>query len=124
MQFFLGVGPDANFDLSVMLTKVFFPAQWYVEKGTQQWPLITDLYFNWYDMYLGWIPLILYAAIISKLYRCFCASNLWFWPIYLLEFFRIFTTLRSTLIPWDILVMLFFYILIYLIMSKAVYVKK
>jgi hypothetical protein len=124
MQFFLGVDPDANFDLSVMLTKVFFPAQWYVEKGTQQWPLITDLYFNWYDMYLGWIPLILYAAIISKLYRCFCASNLWFWPIYLLEFFRIFTTLRSTLIPWDILVMLFFYILIYLIMSKAVYVKK
>lgn len=124
MQFVFGVASHSNFDLSVMLTKVFYPEQWYIEKGTQQWPLITDLYFNWYGMWLGWLPLVLYAAAISKLYKGFCEANLLLWPIYLLEFFRIFTTLRSSLIPWDIFVMLFFYLLIYFIIGKAVYVKK
>ncbi|ASK78108.1 hypothetical protein CF386_03180 [Paraphotobacterium marinum] len=119
-----GGNPNANFDLSVMLTKVYFPGQWESWGATQQWPLVTDLYFNWYGMLFGWIPLIIYAAIISKLYKLFIDCNLYFWPIYIFLFFRIFSTLRSTVIPWDIIVMIVFFFLFYLSMKVIYYVKK
>ncbi|WP_298623542.1 hypothetical protein [uncultured Legionella sp.] len=121
LQFFSQYDPSADFDLSIMLTKFYFPNQWYLESATQQWPLVTDLYFNFYGFIFGWFPLLLYIFILSKLYQRFCDFHAGFALLYLFEFFRLFSTLRSTLVPWDFLVILFFYSLIYLYTKCTLY---
>ncbi|GAB3415036.1 hypothetical protein NX774_05800 [Massilia agilis] len=107
--------PDANFDISVMLTKEFFPDQWYREHATQQWPLDTELYLNYYGFYLSWIPLIAYGYMVSTLYRAAVVRrNLRLMPIFIMEFIRIFSTMRGALIPWDTFFYVAQYIVIYL----------
>ncbi|PWF48927.1 hypothetical protein [Massilia glaciei] len=94
---------DANFDISVMLTKEFFPDQWYLEHATQQWPLDTELYLNYYGMWLGWLPLVCYAYAISILFRyAVLKRNYHLVPIFMVEFIRIFATMRGTIVPWEV----------------------
>jgi len=100
LQIFGVMPEDANFDISVMLTKEFFPEHWYNEKATQQWPLETELYLNYYGIYFSWIPLLMYTAALGWLYRLTVVGrNYWLLLIYVMEFQRIFSTLRGTLIP-------------------------
>ena len=107
---------DMDFDLSVMLTKEFFPNHWYLEKATQQWPLDTELYLNYYGFYLSWIPLLIYAFAMSRLYlEAVIRQNLWLMPVFIAEFIRVFSMLRGTLIPWDIFILAVQYPVIYLI---------
>jgi hypothetical protein len=107
--------PDANFDISVMLTKEFFPSQWYQEHATQQWPLDTELYLNYYGIYLSWIPLMIYGYVISVLYRAaVLRRNLHLMPIFIMEFMRIFSTMRGTLIPWESFIYVVQYLIIYI----------
>jgi hypothetical protein len=107
--------PDANFDISVMLTKEFFPSQWYQEHATQQWPLDTELYLNYYGIYLSWIPLMIYGYLISVLYRAsVLRRNLHLMPIFIMEFMRIFSTMRGTLIPWESFIYVVQYLIIYI----------
>lgn len=109
-------GPDADFDISVMLTKEFFPDHWDLEKATQQWPLDTELYLNYYGFYLSWIPLLVYAFVIARLFRrTVLKQNLWLLPVFVLEFNRIFSALRGTLIPWEVFFLLVQYPAIYLL---------
>lgn len=111
---------DANFDISVMLTKEFFPEQWYQEHATQQWPLDTELYLNYYGFYLSWLPLVAYALLVSWLYRtAVLRRNLFLLPIFIMEFQRIFSTMRGTLVPWELPVYVGQYLLIYVV-CKAV----
>ena len=112
---------DADFDISVMLTKEFFPAQWDLEHGTQQWPLDTEMYLNYFGFYLSWLPLIAYAGLISWLYRsAILRRNLVLVPIFIMEFQRIFSTMRGTLIPWETPIYLSQYLLIYLVCKFAI----
>lgn len=112
---------DANFDISVMLTKEFFPDQWYAEHATQQWPLDTELYLNYYGFYLSWLPLVLYAAAVSWLFRAaILRRNYRLVAIYMMEFFRIFSTMRGTLIPWEVFIYIVQYLLIYFCCRLAV----
>jgi hypothetical protein len=112
------VNQDTDFDLSVMLTKEFFPEHWYLEKATQQWPLDTELYLNYFGIYLSWIPLLIYAFVISRLFiAAVIRKNLFLMPIFISEFIRIFSTLRGTLIPWDIFIIAVQYPVIYLIVK-------
>jgi hypothetical protein len=107
--------PNANFDISVMLTKEFFPDQWYQEHSTQQWPLDTELYLNYYGMLLSWIPLIIYGYLISALYRAaVLRRNLRLMPIFIMEFMRIFSTMRGTLIPWETFIYIVQYLILYI----------
>jgi hypothetical protein len=112
---YLGLtGPDVDFDISVMLTKEFFPDSWYQEKATQQWPLDTELYLNFHGLYLSWIPLIWYSFIMGWLYReTVIKQNVWLLLIFISEFIRLFAMLRGTLIPWDVFVLIINYILYY-----------
>jgi hypothetical protein len=111
---------DANFDISVMLTKEFFPEQWYEEHATQQWPLDTELYLNYYGFYLSWLPLAAYALLVSWLYRtAVLRRNLFLMPIFIMEFQRIFSTMRGTLVPWELPIYVGQYLLIYVV-CKAV----
>ncbi|WP_186881904.1 hypothetical protein [Undibacterium rugosum] len=118
----LGVlSPDASFDISVMLTKEFFPEQWENEHATQQWPLDTELYLNYYGALLSWLPLTMYAALQGWLYRhAVLRGNLYFMPIYVMEFQRIFSTLRGTLIPWETPIYVAQYLLIYQLCRMAI----
>lgn len=111
---------DANFDISVMLTKEFFPEQWYEEHATQQWPLDTELYLNYYGFYLSWLPLAAYALLVAWLYRtAVLRRNLFLMPIFIMEFQRIFSTMRGTLVPWELPIYVGQYLLIYVV-CKAV----
>lgn len=118
----LGLMPeDANFDISVMLTKEFFPEQWDNEHATQQWPLETELYLNYYGIYFSWIPLVLYAAALGWLYRvAVVGRNYWLLLIYVMEFQRIFSTLRGTLIPWETPIYIVQYAVIFFLCRYAV----
>jgi len=113
---------DYNFDLSVMLTKEFYPDLWYNSNGTKQWPLETDLYLNYYGILFSWVVLIPYAYIISTLYNKVIKGNFFLILIFLLEFLRIFSTLRGTIIPYNLSLTLITYMIIYL--SMKYYLKK
>lgn len=112
---YLGIiGPDVDFDLSVMLTKEFFPDQWNLERGTQQWPIETDMYLNYFGVPFQFIPLLCYSALLSWLFRAaITRQNYFVMPIYALEFLRVFSTMRGALIPWDAPVILLQYIFLY-----------
>lgn len=114
------VSPDSEYDISVMLTKEYFPLDWETMQATQQWPLVTELYYNYYGFLLGWLPLIIYAYILSGLYKKVKAGNIAVTLIFLLEFFRLFTVQRGVLIPWQMPMYLFFYIVIYFVLKKSV----
>ncbi len=121
MQMLDLAGPDANFDISVMLTKEFFPDQWYKEHATQQWPLDTELYLNYYGPWLSWIMLTIYTFFVSKLYRsAIVKRNFHIMPIYIMEFQRIFSTMRGTLIPWEVFIYIAQYLIIYVICKLCI----
>lgn len=114
------VGPDTDFDISVMLTKEFFPDHWDLEKATQQWPLDTELYLNYFGFYLSWLPLLIYAFAIGKLFRsAVLKQNLWLMPVFMLEFNRIFSALRGTLVPWEVFFLIVQYPVIYLLARRC-----
>jgi len=115
---------NVNYDLSIMLTKEYFPNDWETMKATQQWPVVTELYYNFFGFIFGWIPLLIYAYIISKLYILTKNGHIGISLIYILEFIRLFSVMRGTLIPWQIFIYLFFYILIYFVVTKTVILKK
>ena len=124
LQLFGSMNADSNFDISVMLTKEFFPDQWYLESATQQWPIDTELYLNYYGFYFSWLPLIAYAWLVSWLYRVAALrGNLLLMPIYVMEFQRIFSTMRGTLLPWETPIYIGQYILIYFICKLAIQLK-
>jgi hypothetical protein len=107
---------NMDFDISVMLTKEFFPDHWFLEKATQQWPLDSELYLNYFGFYLSWIPLLIYAFVMSQLFiAAVIRQNQWLMPVFIAEFIRIFSMLRGTLIPWDIFILAVQYPFVYLI---------
>lgn len=115
------MSPDASFDISVMLTKEYFPEQWEFEHATQQWPLDTELYLNYYGVLFSWLPLLMYAALQGWLYRqAVLRANLYLMPIFVMEFQRIFSTLRGTLIPWETPIYVAQYLLIYQLCRMAI----
>lgn len=115
------MSPDASFDISVMLTKEYFPEQWDNEHATQQWPLDTELYLNYYGIWFSWLPLLAYSAILGWLYRrAVLCANICLMPIFVMEFQRIFSTLRGTLIPWETPIYVIQYLLIYQLCRLAI----
>lgn len=107
---------DTEFDLSIMLTKIYFPNDWTM-KATQQWPLMTELHLNYYGMLFGWIPLVLYSYVISYIYNKMLLGRIELSLIYLLEMIRIFSTFRSVLLPWNLPFDIFIYILYFYVLK-------
>ena len=108
------VGPDAEYDISVMLTKEFFPDHWYIYSATQQWPLETELYLNYYGTIGQTLPLLIYGLWISFLFKVvFKRKNWTLYPIMALELVRIISTMRGVLIPWIFPVIVIQYCVIY-----------
>jgi len=111
---------DVEYDISIILTKEYFPLDWESMQATQQWPLITELYYNYYGFVLGWIPLIIYAFVLSVLYKKTKAGNVALALIFILEFFRLFSVQRGVLIPWQMPIYLFFYVCMYIVIKNSV----
>lgn len=112
---YLGLFNDnAEYDISVMLTKELFPDMWAMFSATQQWPIETDMYYNFFGVIGQIFPMIIYACIISKIYKLgMNQGNIYFIIIYALEFIRIISTLRGTLIPWSLLILIVQYLFIF-----------
>jgi hypothetical protein len=92
---------EVSHDLSVMLTKGFFPDQWYRLNATQQWPIETDMYLNFGGILGQWAPMFLYSAYIGILYKLVLHRGDWrLFPIMALEMFRIISVMRGVMIPW------------------------
>ncbi len=108
---------DTEFDLSVMLTKIYFPNDWWLGRGTQQWPLLTELRLNYFGMLFGWIPLVLYSFIISYIYNKMYLGKIELSLIYLLEMIRLFSTFRSVLLPWDLPLNIFVYVVYFYLLK-------
>lgn len=71
--------PQLYFDLNHMLTDFYFPKSWEI-RATEQWPLETDLYLNFY--FYGGLPLVgLYTFVVGWVYgaaRARDSLGLWF----------------------------------------------
>lgn len=80
------------YDMSIWMTTEYYPDSW-LNGGTVQWPLESDMYMSFF--FWGGIPLvILYFAIIAKIYRK--AQNKGVWQfIYIIEAFYIISHLRG-----------------------------
>tara|TARA_R110002110_G_scaffold405208_1_gene624111 strand:+ start:179 stop:622 length:444 start_codon:yes stop_codon:yes gene_type:complete len=108
------VGESAEYDVSIMLTKEYFPDQWYLMSATQQWPLETELYLNYYGVVGQVIPLSIYGLWISILFKAVVLKQNWrLYPILALELFRIISTMRGVLIPWTFPILVIQYLAIY-----------
>lgn len=117
----IGLGAkDADFDISVMLTKEYFPASWFEMSATQQWPLATEMYFNYYGYIFGWLPILVYCCLLSLLYKQSRDGHPAFALIYILEFFRLFTVQRGVLVPWQMPIYLVAYLFLYVIVRWGV----
>ena len=106
-------------DLSIELTKIYFPDQWYTSSATQQWPLVTELYINFGHWSLWVLPLAIYLSIIAVLLQySFHKSSPVAMLIMFMEGFRIISTLRGVLIPWTLLFTLLSYAIYSVLMIK------
>ncbi|RKF17824.1 hypothetical protein DBZ36_11225 [Alginatibacterium sediminis] len=96
-------------DISYWLTDVYFPETW-ERNATQQWPLEMELYFNFGGLQFFVLPVLLISVLISYLYnRAYLGSHILSF-IFIAEFIRIFSTLRGSMLPWTLPLVLIFYI--------------
>jgi hypothetical protein len=53
--------PDMYFDMNHMLTDIYYPTAWEI-RATEQWPVETDLYLNFY--FFGGLPIVAFYLFI------------------------------------------------------------
>ncbi|WP_278800102.1 hypothetical protein [Marinobacter nauticus] len=116
----LGFEHDWDFDLSVMLTKEYFPNDWESMSATQQWPLLTDMRFNYLGFGLGWFFVLIYIAFLCYIFGKARKGSLPFLFIFVLEFVRIFSVMRGVLIPWQIFIYIPAYLLSFVVVRYCV----
>lgn len=85
------------YDMNHYLTDIYFPSAWEI-RATEQWPVETDLYLNFY--FFGGIPVIaFYLGLIGYLYGLACCKNsvgAWFAAVVMIIF--MISHLRGSLI--------------------------
>ena len=65
--------PDMYFDMNHMLTDIYYPTAWEM-RATEQWPVETDLYLNFY--FFGGLPIVgMYLFIIGISYGYSLKTN-------------------------------------------------
>lgn len=115
----------ALYDLSVELTKIYYPEQWYKYSATQQWPLITELYVNFGAPFFWIIPLTMYFGFIAFLFwYSFYKPSPFILLIVFMEGFRIISTLRGVLIPWTIVFTIITYTVYFILLKKITFGSK
>lgn len=103
------------FDLSIFLTQKYFPESWYTYNATHQWPLQTEIYLSFGDSIIQFLPLSILAfywcaiRYFQKSSRFELAAHL----IFILETIRVFTILRSMMFHYQLPVIIFTYLIIF-----------
>ncbi|MDC0473552.1 hypothetical protein OAN69_01180 [Alphaproteobacteria bacterium] len=107
---------DRPADLSIFLTQLYFPESWYNESATFQWPIQTEIYLNYGNGFFQFIPLMLLAfywggiRALQGQSRFDLAAHL----IFVLETIRVFTVLRSVMLHYELPVIIFTYVFIFI----------
>ena len=93
---FYGIDPLTYHDMNHMLTDIYFPKAWEI-RATEQWPVETDLYLNFY--FFGGLPLLaLYFYALGKIYSAaLLNSNVGLYVVSALLILSIPTHLRGSL---------------------------
>lgn len=113
LEIFYGSIPRENYDLSVMLTQKYFPDQWYIGGGTQQWPVETDLYLSFPNKSLWIIPTFIYLYIFSLIFRFAHKADGFILYVYFAELIRMMSIFRSTFLPWELGLNILSYLFLY-----------
>jgi len=109
----IGFESDAKYhDISYWLTDTYFPEQW-ARSTTQQWPIETELYFNFYGYAFYIIPIFLYSLFIAALYNSSLKGMAPLYFIFISELFRFFIMFRGGMLPWNMSIFFGFYVFAY-----------
>lgn len=105
--------PREKYDLSVSLTQIYYPNDWYNDNATQQWPIESDFYTTFSQPIFWIIPILIYAVIIVTIGRRAVGGAPFFLFLYGAELVRIMTIFRSGFITYDIFLLIPFYFTIF-----------
>ena len=97
------------YDMSIFLTQIYYPDDWYRGGATKQWPLESTLFLSFPSMIFWTIPISLYCLLFWFIHR-FIGSHPFVLFIYVSECLRIFSVFRSTFIGWEFAVNIIFYV--------------
>lgn len=106
--------PRTSYDLSVKLTSIYFPSDWFNESATVQWPLSTELYLS-FPSKIFWVISISIHCFWFRLLILWTKKDPFFLYVFLAELIRIMSTMRSSLLPWDLPLTLVSYVWAFLI---------
>lgn len=105
------------YDMNHYLTDIYFPSAWEI-RATEQWPVETDLYLNFY--FFGGLPVIaFYLGFIGYLYGLACRKNsvgAWFAAVVMILFMV--SHLRGSLINHTDFYMYPFIFIMYIIFRR------
>ena len=114
------LGTSYDYDLSIYLTKIYFPREWYVESATQQWSIISQAYINF-----GVNAFALLPAIIAAFYQVICLlllrmyrTNSFFIFITIMETLRVLTIFKGGVLQHDLYYVLISYAIYFLILYR------
>jgi hypothetical protein len=113
LELYFGVTPRENYDLAVLLTQKYFPDQWYVGGGTQQWPIETDLYLSFPNEIFWIIPTCIYFYIFSFAFKLAHKGGGYVLFVYCAELIRMMTIFRSGFLTWELGLTIISYLLLF-----------
>lgn len=115
--------PSMYYDMNHMLTDIYYPAAWEI-RATEQWPVETDLYLNFY--FIGGLPVVgLYLFTIGSVYGFAQRSNslgAWFAAVVLALFMV--SHLRGSLINHTDFYMYPYIFMMYLLLKNIPLAKE
>lgn len=115
----------SNYDLSVMLTQIYYPEHW-KQNATQQWPLETSLLLGLPYLIFWMIPITLWSFTIF-LWLFLLRYNTYFLFPFVFEMTRIFSVFRGGILSWEIFInyiFIFLFFLFYHFILRRIYVTK
>jgi hypothetical protein len=116
--------PREMYDLSVALTQIYFPGDWYNDGATQQWPIETDFYLSNSQPLFWIIPIFVYTFIISIIGKKAIQGAPFFLFLFGAELLRIMSIFRSGLLTWDLLILITYYFAIFVLCKAFVFRRK
>lgn len=116
--------PREKYDLSVALTQIYFPNDWYNDGATQQWPIETELYLANGQPLFWMIPIFIYTFVITIIGRKARQGVPFFLFLFGAELVRIMSIFRSGLFTWDLLILISYYFAIFVACKVLIFRRK
>jgi hypothetical protein len=124
LEIYFGSMPRESYDLAVLLTQKYFPDQWYIGGGTQQWPIETDLYLSFPHEIFWIIPVVIYLFVFRAIFRLTHKYAGYIIFVYCAELIRMMSIFRSGFLTWDLGLTLFSYCFLFLLWIMLFHVSQ